>query len=214
MKNLISIFIFTVFLSAFSFAQASDSTCPKIAIIGPNSSINSGELMRFSVMLDETLKDSNLKFSWSSDKGEIISGQETKEVEISTEGLADETLTASIEIKNLPNVCKSRFSESGIVAGKIIRETSDEFGDITNDDVRTRIDAFIVEIQNNPEMIGVIINYGSAKKVEKREKLIKEHLKFRKFDESSIVFKNGGIEEDIRTRVWRVPQGVDLSVID
>ena len=59
---------------------------------------------------------------------------------------------------------------------------------------------------------GYVINYGPAKQVAKREKLIRDYLtRNRGIDPGRLVFVQGGDEPEIRTRLWRVPQGADTS---
>ena len=100
-------------------------------------------------------------------------------------------------------------SETGVVAPPITSILIDEFGPLANDDVRNRLDAFFVELQNNPNDAGYIINYGPARQVAAREKLIRNHIAFRNFPASRIVIVNGGDEPELRTRLWRVPQGAE-----
>lgn len=86
---------------------------------------------------------------------------------------------------------------------------AEEFGKIPNGDFRSRMDNFFVELQNNPDSRGLIINYGSKREVAAREKLIKNHIFFRKFDDSRISFINGGYSNEIKTQFWRVPEGAE-----
>jgi len=85
----------------------------------------------------------------------------------------------------------------------------DEFGALKPDDLRARIDAFIVALQNNPGNQGYIINYGSAKEVAARENLIKNHLNFRKFPVSQVTMVRGGTTGPINSRLYRVPTGAE-----
>ena len=55
----------------------------------------------------------------------------------------------------------------------------DEFEKATNGNVKMRMDAFFVELNNNPSAQGYIINYGTAKEVAKREKQLRNSIVFR-----------------------------------
>ena len=48
---------------------------------------------------------------------------------------------------------------------------------------RARLDTFFAELPNNPNNQGYIINYGTDKEIAERERLITNHIEFRKFDQ-------------------------------
>ncbi len=202
-------------LSAFSQDEAKKekTECPKIEIISPPSAVHPGDTMKFTVSFDEQLKVSDLELKWSVDRGKIIEGQGTKEISVSTEGLRDTTINAQLEVVGLPKSCASKFTDAGIVAGITCGSPLDEFGSLENDDVRARLDNLFISLQNYPKAMGHIINFGSNKEILKRKKLIKNHIKFRKFDGKRIIYINGGKEEQIRTKIWIVPAGADTSCI-
>lgn len=86
---------------------------------------------------------------------------------------------------------------------------ADEFGKVPNGHFRSVLDNFFVELQNNPDSQGLIINYGAKRELAARERLIKNHISFRKFPDSRISFINGGHSNQIKTQFWRVPQGAE-----
>jgi hypothetical protein len=151
----------------------------------------------------------DVTYDWSVDKGTIVEGQGTPVITVSTEGLVDTTVTASVVVGGLCETCPGEDSETGVVAGIIEPILIDEFGPLANDDVRNRLDAFFVELQSNPNDTGYIINYGPPRQVAARERLIRNHIDFRNFPASRIVIVNGGDEPQIRTRLWRVPVGAE-----
>lgn len=189
--------------------------CGDLSITGPPAAVEPGETMTFTAQINGGQQE-NVTYNWSVDKGSIISGQGTTSITVSTDGLSDETLTASLETQGGGDCanCQLSGSETGIVAGTPPPVLIDEFGNIKANDVRARIDSFIVELQNNPDSQGYVINYGTSRQIAAREKLIRNHFNFRKFDLSRIVFVNGGAEPEVRTRLWRVPAGADASTID
>ena len=85
----------------------------------------------------------------------------------------------------------------------------DEFANITNGDVKARLDSFFVGLMNAPSTQGLIINYGSGKEIVRRETLIRNHIKFRRFDAPRVTFINAGFSNEIRTEFWLVPQGAE-----
>ncbi len=171
--------------------------------------------MKFSTSLDEKIiKDFNLKLIWRVDKGTIVKGQGTKELLVSTIGLASTTIYATLEVLGLPEKCVNKYSDAGIVYIERYDSDFDEFENIPNDDVRARIDNLFIQIQNNPNSTAYIVSYGSRKDVRKRENLIRNHVKFRGFDIKRIVFQHKGEEPQIRTRFLVLPKGADTSIID
>lgn len=89
----------------------------------------------------------------------------------------------------------------------------DEFEKLTNGGYRTRMDSFLVELQDNPSAQGYLINYGTNKDISAREKLLRNHLSFRKFDPVRIVFVRGGFRGEVKTELWIVPYGAELPTV-
>lgn len=88
----------------------------------------------------------------------------------------------------------------------------DEFGKATNGNVKMRMDAFFVEINNNPTESAYIINYGTPREIAKRERQIRDSIRFRRYDSTRITFVNGGNRgngEIIKTLLFLVPAGAE-----
>jgi hypothetical protein len=107
--------------------------------------------------------------------------------------------------------CATEYRESGPVQDKPIAVLVDEFGPLSNDDIRSRLDTFFAELSNNPNNQGYIINYGTDRQIAARERLITNHIAFRNFDRSRITLVNGGASADgqPRTKLYRIPPGAD-----
>lgn len=184
--------------------------CPTLSVTGPSGAVQPGESMTFTANVSGGTQE-NITFNWSVSQGTISSGQGTPSITVDTTGLDNTTVEATVEIGGtVPECnCPKTASETGVVAGKIIPIPIDEFGPLSNDDVRQRLDAFFSDLQNNPGSTGYIINYGPARQVTARERLIRNHITFRQFDASRIVIVNGGEDAEVRTRLLRVPQGAE-----
>ena len=89
-----------------------------------------------------------------------------------------------------------------------------EFETATNGRVKMLMDAFYVELNNNPSATGYIITYGTPKEVAKREKQIRDSISFRKYDPIRMVFVNGGYRSVIKTELWLVPYGAQSPQIN
>ncbi|NNE99960.1 MAG: hypothetical protein HKN25_13145, partial [Pyrinomonadaceae bacterium] len=102
-----------------------------------------------------------------------------------------------------------------LVQGVPKPEFKDEFANIPNNDVKARLDNYAADLQSNPNATGYIVNYGTARQVARREKLIRDYLvQDRGIDPSRFVFVKGGAESQIRTRLWIVPAGADASEVN
>ncbi len=190
-------------------------SCPGYKIKGPETSIDSEKPMIF--FIEEKRHPMEIysgKYEWKVSQGKIIQGQGTDMIVVDVTNLSDETVTATLEIEGLPEKCGNKFSETGKVSGVTIGEPLDYFENIKANDVRDRIDLLIATLKNQSDLtMGYIVQYGQAEDVRRREALIRNHLKFRKFDVNRIVFQYRGEEEEIRTRIWIAYEGSDASSI-
>jgi hypothetical protein len=78
----------------------------------------------------------------------------------------------------------------------------DEFGKATSGELKARLDFIYIELNNNPDYQGYIVNFGSTKDVIRREKEIKMYASFRKYDLSRLEFIRGGAGKTIKTEFW------------
>jgi hypothetical protein len=189
--------------------------CGSIEVSGPPAVVESGETMTFTASISGS-DGQEYSYNWSVDRGEIISGQGTSTITVSTDGLEDTTVNASVTATSSAENCSCELdgSDSGVVAPKPQPRLFDEFGNIPNNDVRERLDAYFIQLQNEPDATGYIVNYGSARQITARENLIRNHMRLRNLPSDRIVFVNGGVEPQVRTRLWVVPAGADASTVD
>jgi hypothetical protein len=179
--------------------------CPTLSVTGPSSAVQPGDDMVFTANLSGGGSCSPT-YNWSVSAGTIASGQGTPVIHVSTSGMADQSITATVDIGGCCPECHPVASETGSVAKPLGPIMTDEFGVLENDQVRGRLDSYFIELQNDPTAAGVIINYGPAKDKAKRVKLIQDHIKFRKFDASRITFVDGG-DGALDTKLYKVPAG-------
>lgn len=179
--------------------------CPTQSITGPSAPVQPGQEMVFTANVSGGTNSPT--YNWSVSSGTIVSGQGTPVIRVGTDAsMAGSNVTATVEIGGLCTECPRTMSETGSVAEPPKSVKTDEFGVLPKDDIRGRLDNYFIELQNDPTSTGVIINHGSAKDKAAREKLIRDHIAFRKFDGSRISIVDGG-EGELRTELWRVPAG-------
>jgi hypothetical protein len=85
----------------------------------------------------------------------------------------------------------------------------DEFETATNGSVKMKMDAFYVELNNNPASQGYIINYGTQREIAIRRNQISISVAWRKFDGTRITFVDGGFRDGIKSELWIVPPGAE-----
>ncbi|HXF43398.1 MAG TPA: hypothetical protein VNK26_06630 [Pyrinomonadaceae bacterium] len=187
--------------------------CPSLSVTGPAGITNPGDTMVFTATVAGGTQ-ANITYNWTVSNGTIESGQGTPSIVVrTTREMANSSVTATVNIGGLdPNCrCTTEASETAGVAALPTAVQIDEFGKLPNDDIRARLDTFFAELANNPNNQGYIINYGTPKEIAAREKLIINHINFRKFDRSRITIVNGGPSPDgvVKTKLYRVPPGAN-----
>ena len=87
----------------------------------------------------------------------------------------------------------------------------DEFGLITECDLSSRLDSFFVSLNEKPSMSGYIIFYQgkdvlpAGYESNQMQKVVRNHLRFRNFDSSRVIFLTGGFREQAATELYLVP---------
>ncbi len=153
--------------------------------------------------------DQAKNFEWIINEGKVISDIGTV-VEIDVSRVKENKLTAFLEVKGLPPVCKSTAT---VVAefGNTAR-LFDSFGRLPNGDIRSRLDAFAQDISKHPGFHGYFYNYGDRvdgdRQMAARRRLFASHYQARNFDKSRVTIVDAGYREEIHTDVWLVPPGV------
>lgn len=211
MKKMLLLISFILLIQFSAFSQE-EFQCPKIQIVGPDSTTGLGETMIFSVSENIKKDFEKAEFKWSVDKGKIIKGQGTSKIEVDTNGLDYAVVNATLEILNLPENCKNSFSESGVVA--IIGDpiASDQYEKLTLKDELLRLDNFLIELKNVPEDQGYIImsfeKRDSLKLAKDRVRKLSNHIKRRGFPAERITFLLDKSQSKDETVLWKVPKDV------
>jgi hypothetical protein len=183
--------------------------CPSgVSVAGPSDLVIAGESITF--VANVSGGSGNNTYNWSVSNGSITNGQGTSSITVATTSdMAGSNVTATVETMDTDCKCGTQTgSETAVIQGIEEKRQVDTFGKLNNDDIRGRLDNYFVTLQNDPNASGYIINYGPPKEVAAREKLMKNHIKFRNFDPSRITFVNGGNKgEGLQTTLWVVPAG-------
>ena len=190
-----------------------DCACPTVSVTGPDAITQPGGVMTFTANLSGG-SGSDYTYTWKVSQGDIIDGQGTPVIRVQTsEGMAGQNIVAMVTIGNTCSGanCNNTAMETGSIdVGKRTSTERERFGPLPNDDVKARIQNLYIDLNNNPSDRAVIINYGSAKDIAKREKQIRDAIKFLKQDASRVTLVRGGDNgSGIETVVFIVPSGAD-----
>ncbi len=93
----------------------------------------------------------------------------------------------------------------------------DEYGKLPDDHIFARIHNLFVELDNNPNAQGYIINYGTDKEIINRERQIKKAISSLKLDANRLTTVRGGenpLGAGAWTKVWIVPPGAEFPSPD
>jgi hypothetical protein len=184
--------------------------CPTLSVTGPAGITPPGDAMTFTA---NVVGGPSVTYNWSVDRGVIESGQGTPSISVRTSREdAGQNVTATVTLGGLDPACgcPSSASETAPVDRNPEPILVDEFGALQNDDIRARLDEFFIQLQNNPTNQGYIINYGTDRDIAARERLILNHITFRKFDRSRITLVRGGdTGSGPNTKLYRIPPGAE-----
>lgn len=203
-----------VFGFGFSvFAQNQNSLCAKIEVTG-GGVVQAGEPLTFTANVTGKTKTLLLEYEWTISNGTISSGQGTPSITVDTTGLSDTNITAEVKIKGLYDNCPNTASMvSSITVGCGLHRLFDEFAKLPDDHIFARIHNLFVELNNNPEAQGLIINYGTDKGIASRERQIKKAISSLKLEANRITIVRGGENPNgagVWTKVWIAPPGAEF----
>lgn len=197
---LISIFAF----AGFSFGQDPvKPECPTIGITGPAGLTRPGDTANYSVQVDTNGKDFKLEYLWTISSGEIISGQNTPSITVRFENMG---VTATVEIKGLPEGCPNMESEDG---GCGLRPEAPVFldsfpGRITAKE-KARFNEIWDQLEANPNARGVIFLAGTVPQIKANKKMIASFITRLRKDPMRVTFID--VYGDEMTEFWLVPSG-------
>ena len=187
--------------------------CPTLTVTGPAGITNPGDLMTFTANVSGG-SQSTVTYNWSVSEGTIESGQGTPSITVRAPSNATGgNVVATVTLGGFDTGCDCArpVSETAPYAQVAQPVLVNEFSKMSNDDIRAQLDNFFAELANNPNNQGYIINYGTDKEITARERLITNHIAFRKFDRTRITLIRGGTSPDgiVHTKLYRIPPGAE-----
>lgn len=161
MRCLISSIFVLVFCVGIVAQTDKPSPCPIVDVIGPAGVTISGETMTFTANVNSD-DDASLIYSWTVSDGTISEGQGTPIIKVitTTEPSEKEYITATVEVKGLPENCANKASERSVVAiGCRLPITFDEYGKMPFREEKARLANLAFELKKNTDFAALIIIY-------------------------------------------------------
>lgn len=184
-------------------------SCPTLSVDGPSGLTAPGQSMTFTA----SVSGGDVTYNWSVSSGTISSGQGTSSITVDTTGLAPGTnVTATVDLVGVaPGCgCTTSASATGSLQAEVRPIDVDEFGALKDDDVKARVDNFFLQLNQNPNAQGYIINYGTPAQIKARRAQIMRAINRpgTGHDASRVTFIDGpDTGEGIKTKFSIVPPG-------
>jgi len=205
--------------------EVTTRACPyNIKLSGPERVIE-GDLITFmsdNIGVDPTVP---VNYNWTISSGTITSGQGTPSITVDTRGMGGQTINADLDVNDgvYDATCRQKISVPTLIEKPPASPTPrrfDEFPARAFDDDKARLDAFAIELQNNPDSQGYIIMYQGTdrasmrnKKVDVLSKKALDYLvKARGIAPRRIVITNWGTRPETYYDLWIIPPGAQPPV--
>jgi hypothetical protein len=189
------------------FVRAETVDCPAVEI-SSGSYDSVADTLKFSVD-QQTLKLGEL--NWTVLGGDIVE-REPGEITVQSNKGAGSRAIAYLEIPAIPQPCPNRFSHAATF--RYEPQLIDSFGRLSTGELRARLDIYLMELSNNPASQGVVHIYGSRtggiSQSTAFERLIKNHIGFRRFPAERITVVNAGYREEMRRDLFIVHPGAEM----
>jgi hypothetical protein len=205
MKRIIftTILIFTIHFAVYSQTENEFSECPKIFSVNYNFLRERGKPFVIEISVINGKKP-DLKYFWKVDKGEIISGQGTSKIKVSTKEY-DSLLKTSLKIKGLPASCQSEISEEIVIPHKGDQPIIfDSYGKISQKDELNKFEEFYKELLKEENDSGLILlKTDTAEDLLARLKKLNDLLTVNKYDKSRLIVTITD-DENTQSKMWFV----------
>jgi hypothetical protein len=203
----------TLLIHAGSFANISPAQvngCPTITVEGTSDLVCPGKPVIFKAKvagLDSSIK---LAYQWTLSVGKIESGQGTDIITVSPEEIVGQSVRATVKLMGINTACESTASQETQVAICCLVRLFDQYGNISFDDEKERLDNFVIQLQHDPTAQGYIVAYGGRItfpwEAQERADRAKSYItgKYNLLDDR-IVTMDGGYREDLTVELWVLP---------
>ncbi len=157
----------------------------------------------FTIEALKEIENYNVKYKWTVKGGNIIAGNNTKAIIFLRES---SEYSVAVEVEGLPKNCARSAAQSGVFDPPLPKMIA-EFGKIPSGETKAIMDAFFIELQNDPTAEGLTVisdNKNSINQI----KSLNNYIGLRGYDKTRISFL---ITNKLReqTRLFIIPAGAN-----
>lgn len=184
-------------------------SCPTVTVSCPDSATQDAPVT-FTADVSGGSSDVRPGYNWTVSAGRIMTGQGTTSITVDTEGLAGQTIRATLDVSGYGMPCPASCTVS--IPIEIKPRKFDEYYDIARNDEKARLDNYAIQLQSEPGAQGYIIVYPSrsakSSEAQNRATRISDYLtNSRGIDASRYTITMGAARENWLFELWIVPQG-------
>lgn len=183
--------------------------CPTVTV-SCQDSVREGDNITFTADVRGDTQGASLSYNWTVSAGTIISGQGTSSITVSTNGLGNQSVTATVDVSGVPecNIASASCTTAVTVERREGRKI-DEYGNIRFNDEKARLDNAAIALQAEPGADLYLVCYGPDERRRmrscRRAELYLERE--RGISEEDVHILDGGVRDDLGKEVWLVPAG-------
>jgi hypothetical protein len=192
--------------------------CPAISVSCP-SDLKDGEPLTFTATVSGGHQNVVPKYNWTVSAGRITSGQGSASIKVDITDFAGQSPTATVTVIGFDLACPATASCSLIIEHLPNSIRFDSFGSIARKKEIARLNAFAVQLENQPGTQGYLLVYGGRRgRAGEAQRMAARSLQYlvktRGIDAGRIVTVDAGFKEEQTTDLWLVPTGANLPVAD
>ena len=222
MNRSIQILSISLLLMLASAASAQETVTCGIADLDGPSTLDPGTPAVLKVKLTSKVHTSTPEFRWWVSVGTITKGEGTGEITLDTTGLGGQVVTVTVELVGAPVGCQSTVSKTINISPQppTCGRPFDQYGRITFEDEKARLDNFAIQLSNVPSEYMGLIHVSAGQKTFKGEAKYQLDraraylVNVRRIDSSRIITVDCGFYRDLNTKVWVVPRGATFPECD
>jgi hypothetical protein len=193
-------------------SHALSTECPTITIETPSSTVCPTSKVTFTASVSGGGSNAQPKFHWTVSSGKIISGQGTPTITVSTVdeyGHGDDNgLAATVEVVGQGANCSNTASYGVRISAFCPERKFDEYGDLSFDEEKVRLENFIDRLQQDKDTLGLIVFHaqvnGRGDEAEARAERARNYIvNLRGIDR--VATKDGGGREALTVELWVMP---------
>jgi hypothetical protein len=197
--------------------------CPYNIVVEVSTDVTEGTPVTFSSKNIGADPSIPVNYRWSVTNGEILSGQGTPTITVSTTGLGGKTIRANLDVTDdIPgSTCfQKNEAETDVPPPVKIAEAyvCDAFVPTSRDDNKARFDNCVLRVNAEPNSQLYLIFYqGTGKRSQTVKKLKQQTLDYfikdRSIDPSKLIVTEGGSRPDTMVEIWVVPPGAQPPML-